>query len=66
MKQKELYIVELLEYTESGMDYVEYNYDFDNRKDAMDFARKKRSYCKAIWYYKAGQTSDPQDLIRAI
>jgi hypothetical protein len=52
------YIVELREYTESG-EYIENDYDFETKKDAMKFAYENKGDVYAILEYEDGKNYDP-------
>jgi hypothetical protein len=58
--ENEVYIVEIRVHDEDG-DYTEEDYEFDNRKEAFEFARKKGNVHE-IYYYPKGTDSNPQRL----
>ena len=58
--EKDLYIVEIRVHDDEG-DYTEQDYEFDTRQEAIAFARKKGNV-HAIYFYKAGTNSNPQDV----
>jgi len=55
------YIVELREYTDSG-DYIENDYAFDTKKEAMKFAYDNKGDVYAILEYQDGKNYDPKHL----
>tara|TARA_R100000541_G_scaffold59309_1_gene72719 strand:- start:1883 stop:2086 length:204 start_codon:yes stop_codon:yes gene_type:complete len=59
------YIVELREYTDSG-DYIENDYDFDSKLEAMKFAYENKGDVYSILEYKANQNHDPRDITNQI
>ncbi len=59
------YIVELREYTDSG-DYIENNYDFDSKSEAIRFAYENKGEVYSVLEYKANQNHDPRDITNQI
>ena len=57
---KDLYIVEIRVHDDDG-DYTEEDFEFDNRKDAFDFARKNGNVHE-IYYYPKGTSSNPKSI----
>ena len=55
------YIVELREYTDSG-DYIEDDYDFETKKDAMKFAYENKGDVYAILEYQDNKNHNPKNL----
>ena len=55
------YIVELREYTESG-DYIENDYDFETKQEAMKFAYENKWDVYAILEYEDCKNYDPKHL----
>lgn len=58
------YIIELREYTDSG-DYIENDYDFDNRSEAIKFARQNKVDLYAFLDYE-DRDCDPKNLTHKI
>jgi len=56
------YIVETREFTESGDDYVEYDQAFDNKMDAIAYAKENRSTLYQILEYKNGRDYNPKSI----
>jgi len=55
------YIVELREYTDSG-DYIENDYDFATKNDAMKFAYDHKGEVYAILEYQDDKNYDPKHI----
>ena len=58
------YIIELREYTDSG-DYIENDYEFDDRSEAIKFAKENKIDLYSFHDYE-DRDHDPKDLTHKI